>query len=177
MNYPKIRLAYRITIDNGDTAAWERYIFEDTYREYGMQQQLYNDAKNPKNTFRELLAENPKAEQLHFLTGVAAKSYVAQLKGQYYRVADVLGNMFFPFEGYRLDIINTDVTDMARHRIGITFFSPLLTYMGLVNNCFLVSKETEIQSGYDTVMFPVQPHLSICYYEGSINNDLAKPEL
>lgn len=166
MPLPKIRLAVRTVIDSNSQNPWDRYIFEDTYREYLMQQQLYNDKDNTKNTFRELLSENPKAEQLHFLTGMAAENYVGQLKGSFYRVTDVLGSTFFPFSGYRLDIINTDITDMSRHKVGITLFSPLLTYLGMVNNCYLVSLNTDDATGHETIMFAVQPQLAICYYEG-----------
>lgn len=177
MQYPKIRLAYRIVIDNASTAAWDRYVFEDTYREYLMQQQLFNTPGDAKNTFRELLSENPKATQLHFLTGMAVNSYAAQLKGSFYRLTDVLGSTFFPFTGHRLDIINTDITDISRHKIGITLYSPLLTYLGMVNDCFLVSQDTEQKAGYETLMFAVQPQLAICYYEEGTINDLAKQEL
>jgi len=166
MPYPKIRLAYRVVIDSTATQAWDRYIFEDTYREYTMQQQLFNSTEAPKNTFRELLSDNPKAEQLHFLAGMAAESYVAQLKGQFYRVADVLGTTYFPFTGYRLDIVNTDITDSSRHKVGITFYSPELVYFGIINNCYLISKDISGgHSGHETLMFPAQPMLSICYYE------------
>jgi hypothetical protein len=175
MPYPKIRLAYRVVIDNLATAAWDRYIFEDTYTEYIMQQQLFNSKENPKQTFRELLSENPKAEQLHFLTGMAAQSYVSQLKGNFYRLPDVLGTTYFPFAGYKLDIVNTDITDSSRHKVGITLFSPLFTYLGIVNNCYMVSVSTEEQAGYETVMFPVQPQLAICYYEDAIANKSVTP--
>ncbi|TRW24608.1 hypothetical protein FMM05_08835 [Flavobacterium zepuense] len=175
MPHPKIRLAYRVIIDNTATAAWDRYIFEDTYKEYLMQQQLFNNKENPRATFRELLSENPKAEQLHFLTGRAADSYVSQLKGNFYRLPDVLGTTFFPFTGYRLDIVNTDITDSSRHKVGITLFSPLLTYLGIVNNCYLVSVQTNEQSGYETVMFPIQPQLAICYYNDATPTDSLKP--
>ncbi|MFP9112530.1 hypothetical protein ACLI1A_01220 [Flavobacterium sp. RHBU_3] len=171
MPYPKIKLAYRTVIDNSATQPWDRYIFEDTHREYLMQQQLYNDKANPKATFRELLSVNPNAEKLHYLTGIAAASYVQQLKGNFYRVSDVLGTTFLPFTGYRFDIVNTDINDITRHKVGITFYSPLFTYLGMVNDCYLVSLATEDKSGYETIMFPIQPQLSICYYEeGTINN-------
>lgn len=174
MPHLKIRLAYRVIIDSSSAGAWDRYIFEDTYKEYLMQQQLFNDKETPIQTFRELLSVNPKAEQLHFLTGMAAQSYVAQLNGNFYRLQDVLGTTFFPFVNYKLDIINTDITDNSKHKIGITLFSPVFTYLGIVNNCYLVSKETDEKAGYETVMFPLQPQLSICYYEGAQLNDLEK---
>jgi hypothetical protein len=164
MNYKsKIRLAYRLVIDNTATFIWDKYVFEDTFKEYLMQQQQFNSKENPKKTFRELLAENEKANQLHFLVGIAANSYVEQLKGNFHRITDILGNNYFPFTNYRLDIINTDINDISKHKIGITFYSPLLTYLGIVENNYLISKNIENTNEFETLLFPVQPYLSICY--------------
>lgn len=161
----KIRFAYRITIDNNSSYNWDKFVFEDTYKEYLMQQQLFNSKENPKTTFRELLAENPKASQLHFLVGMAANGYVEQLKGSFHRVPDALGNHFLPFTNYQLDIVNTDINDSSKHKIGITFFSPLLLLLDTINNHYLVTSETEKENGFQTLMFAVQPGLTICYYE------------
>ncbi|HMI07449.1 MAG TPA: hypothetical protein VK528_07880 [Flavobacterium sp.] len=163
--FSRIRLAYRIEIDQTASPTWDRYVFEDTFKEYGMQHQLFNSKENPKRTFRELLAENEKAEQLHYLVGLAANSYVQQLKGKLHRVADVLGNTFFPFENYRLDIVNTDIMDVAKHKIGITFYSPLFTFIDIANNCYLVSTNMERGNGFETILFPAQKNLAICYFE------------
>jgi len=161
----KIRLAYRIVIDHNATFLWDKYVFEDTYKEYLMQHQLFNSKESPKATFRELLNENEKAVQLHFLVGMAAAGYVEQLKGNFHRVSDALGNNFFPFTNYQLDIINTDITDSSKHKIGITFYSPLLVLLDTIDNHYLVSTEVEKENGFQTLMFPFQPHLTICYYE------------
>ncbi|MEL1255552.1 hypothetical protein AAEO57_17305 [Flavobacterium sp. DGU38] len=165
MKISKIRLAYRVIIDSSSTIIWDKYVFEDTFKEYKMQSQQFNSKENPKNTFRELLSENEKASQLHFLVGIAADSYIQQLKGNFYRVSDVLGNQYFPFTNYQLDIINSDVTAISKHKIGITFYSPLLSYFGIIEGNFVVSKNIENTNGYETIMFPVQPHLSICYIQ------------
>lgn len=165
MQNENIRLAYRYVIDAQASALWDQYVFEDTYREYRMQQQLYNDAANPKATFRELLAENDKAEKLHYLTGIAAHSYVQQLKGKLPRVPDVLGKNFFPFTNYEFDLINSDVQDSARHKFGLTFYSPLLRLLDVVGNCYLVSLQTDERTQHETLMFPLQNRLSICYVE------------
>lgn len=66
MKISKIRLAYRVIIDSSSTLIWDKYVFEDTYKEYQMQSQQFNSVTDPKNTFRELLSVNEKAEQLHF---------------------------------------------------------------------------------------------------------------
>ena len=167
MEIKKIKLAYRIVIDSSSTFLWDKYVFEDTFKEYQMQSQQFNSETNPKNTFRELLAENEKAEKLHFLTGIAASGYVDQLKGNFHRVTDVLGNNYFPFINYQLDIINTDRTDSSKHKIGITFYSPLLTYFGIVEGNYLVSKNIEEANEFETIMFPVRKNLSIYYIKNN----------
>lgn len=163
MKITKIKLAYRVVIDSASTILWDKYVFEDTFKEYKMQCQQFNSESDPKNTFRELLSENQKANQLHFLTGIAASGYVDQLKGHFHRVTDVLGNDYFPFINYQLDIINTDTTDATKHKIGITFYSPLLQYFGIMQGNYLVSKNTQNTNEYETIMFAVQKNLSICY--------------
>jgi len=165
LNMTKIRLAFRIVIDSNSSFIWDKYVFEDTYKEYLLQSQLFNSKEQPKNTFRELLSENEKAHQLHFLVGMAASGYVEQLKGNFHRVSDVLGNNYFPFVNYQLDIINTDITDSSKHKIGITFYSPMLVLIEIINNCYLVSKEVKKENNFETLMFPIQNNLSICYYE------------
>ncbi|MFV0564811.1 MAG: hypothetical protein ACK5NB_03155 [Flavobacteriaceae bacterium] len=161
----KIRLAYRMVIDANAQTTWEKYIFEDTYKEYLLQHQKFNTTENLAKTFRELLSVNDKASQLHFLTGIAANGYINQLKGNLYNVPDVLGNNFFPIDGFKTDIVNTDITNISKHKIGITFFSCPLVLIDRINNCYLVSKEVEKNNGLDTLMFPFRENLSICYYE------------
>ena len=165
MKISKIRLAYRVIIDSSSTIIWDKYVFEDTFKEYKMQSQQFNSVENPKNTFRELLSENEKASQLHFLVGIAADGYIQQLKNNFYRVTDVLGNQYFPFINYQMDIVNSDITDLSKHKIGITFYSPLLSYFGIIEGNYVVSKNTENTNEYETIMFPVQPHLAICYIQ------------
>ncbi len=159
----KIQLAYRLVIDSNSSFIWDKYVFEDTYQEYLLQHQQYNSVEDPKNTFRELLAENEKANNLHYLVGIAAENYVQQLKGNLYRISDRLGNNYFPFINYRLDIVNTDITDSSKHKIGITFYSPLLTYLGIVDNHYLLSKNTDDSSEFETFMLATQNNLSVCF--------------
>ncbi|MFT3794984.1 hypothetical protein [Flavobacterium sp.] len=165
MQNAKIRLAYRIVIDANSSLLWDQYVFEDTYHEYLMQHQLYNSKELPKPTFRELLHENEKADKLHYLVGIAAHGYIQQLQGKLHRVPDKLGRNFFPFENYQLDIVNTDIKDRSKHKIGLTFFSPVLALIDTVDDCYLVSQSLETGVGIETTMFAFQPNLAVCYYE------------
>lgn len=165
MQYSKIRLAYRFVIDQQSVLVWDKYVFEDTYREYLMQCQLFEAKDLPAPTFRELLAQNDKAQQLHYLVGIAADSYVQQLKGRLYRLTDVLGKHAFPFVNYELDIINSAVADKSKHKIGMTFYSPVLTLVDILDHCYLISTDTQNTDQLQTMMFPMQPYLAVCYVE------------
>lgn len=161
----KIRLAYRLVIDANAAFLWDKYVLEDTYKEYLLQQQLFNSKEQPVATYRELISVNEKAKQLDYLVGIAANVYVQQLKGNLHRITDVLGNNFFPFVNYQLDIVNTDITDGSKHKIGITFYSPKMYWLDIVNNCYWVGKISDSESQMETLMFPLQPNLAISYYE------------
>lgn len=163
--FSKIRLAFRLVIDTNTTVNWQKYVFEDTYREYKMQQQLFNTKENPKPTFRELLYENEKAEKLHFLIGMAAEPYINQLKGNIYNLQDALGNSHLPFVNYKLDIVNTDIHDISLHKIGITFYTPLLVLVDILDGQYLLSKDTDADSQWEILSFPMHPNLAICYLE------------
>ncbi|MEO4007266.1 hypothetical protein [Flavobacterium sp. CAU 1735] len=165
MKFSKIRMAFRLVIDSSTTVTWQKYVFEDTYREYRMQQQLYNNPENPKPTFRELLYENEKAEKLHFLTGMAAEPYIRQLKGNIYELQDALGNSYLPFVNYKLDIVNTDSNDQSRHKIGITFYTPLMVLVDIVDRHYLLSTDTDATAHWEILSFPMHPNLAICYLE------------
>jgi hypothetical protein len=41
----------------------------------------------------------------------------------------------------------------------------LLTYLGIIEGNYLVSKTTDAADGFETIMFPVQGNLGICYYK------------
>lgn len=161
----QIRLAFRTIINKDSQSRWEKYVWDSTYQEFLMQSQLYNDAENPWTTFKQLLTKNEKAEQLHFLVSMAAHPYLLQWKGLTYPMPDMLGNNYLPFQNYRLDIIDSNVKDKNAHEIGITFYSPLLTLVDIIEGHYLVSASENIYEGVETTMFKMQPRLSIVYYK------------
>lgn len=165
MKKAQIRLAFRIVINKDSQSRWEKYVWDSTYQEFLMQSQLYNDAENLWTTFKQLLSKNEKAEQLHFLVSMAAHPYLLQWKGLTYPMSDVLGNNYLPFQNYRLDIIDSSVKDKNIHEIGITFYSPLLTLVDIIEGHYLVSTNENIYEGVETMMFKMQTRLSIVYYK------------
>jgi hypothetical protein len=161
----QIKLAFRIVITKDSQSRWEKFVWDSTYQEFLMQSQLYNDAENSVLTFKQLLSKNEKAEKLHFLVSMAAHPYLLQWKGLVYPMPDTLGNNYLPFNNYRLDIIDSNIKDKNAHEIGITFYSPLLTLIDIWDGHYLVSTNENITEGVETMMFKMQPRLSVVYYK------------
>ncbi|NBA87277.1 hypothetical protein GVN16_16000 [Emticicia sp. CRIBPO] len=164
----KIKLSFRIVISKNSVTKWEKLIWESTYKEFLMQSQLFSDRENPAQSFKQLLSQNEKASQLHFLVSTAAHPYVMQWKGLIYFLADNLGNNFLPFEQYRFDIIDSNIYDKQSHEIGITFTSPLLTLVDIWEGHYLVSLDENadpVNTGAETLMFKMQPRLSVSFFK------------
>ncbi|MGC4130135.1 MAG: hypothetical protein QM564_11405 [Bergeyella sp.] len=161
----KIRLAFRITIGQNPEHLWDQYVFEDTYQEYRIQHQVFNSKENPVNHYWELLAQNPAAHRIPFLLSASAENYVKQLNGEIKSLPDALGNRFFKFENYKLDIVNAHLNDASKFKIGITFFSGKLLLIDIIDNKFLLSENLNTEEILPTFMFPFHQQVSICEYE------------
>ncbi|MFP3598520.1 hypothetical protein [Chryseobacterium sp. SIMBA_029] len=161
----KIRLAFRIVIDRNSTMAWDQYIFEDTYFEYKVQHQVFDSKENPAKNYWELLEKNPHAQQIPFLMSSSVINYVSQLNGVIKSLPDVLGSTFFPVENFRLDLISSHTEDPSKHKVGLTFYTPELLLIDIINNTYLLSRDTEANSAFETFMFAFHPQVAISYYE------------
>lgn len=158
-----IRLCYRKIIDAASQKQWEKYVWEDTYRELVMQSQVYNPEKKYK-LYSELLKGVREAKQLPYLVSTAVVGYLKQLSETIPDVTNVLGKTCLPFKNYKFDIIESDLTNKANHKVGVEFISEPLMWHDTVNNCLLLS----VNETYDvndgavlTDMIAMQPFLSI----------------
>ncbi|MET3038448.1 hypothetical protein ABXT08_20360 [Chryseobacterium sp. NRRL B-14859] len=161
----KIKLAFRIVIDQTSEMIWDRYVFDDTYFEYKIQHQVFDDKENPVKNYWELLQKNPNARQIPFLLSGAASNYVSQLNGVIRSLPDVLGNTFFPFENFRLDLVSSHIEDASKHKIGLTFFTPVLLLIDIIDGKYLLSSEVGNKHGFETFMLPFHPQIAIAYYQ------------
>lgn len=157
----KVQFAFRLIIDAKTTSVWEKYVLEATYREYYLQEQLFQDINNKVDSFMDLKRLNPKAEQLHYLVGMSAIHYIEQLKGNLYQIKDNLNKNHLKFINFEIDIINSSNKNFHEHKIGITFYTQQYYYFGEVNNCYLVAENTENLDFIQTMMIPNRPFFSI----------------
>lgn len=161
----KIRLAFRITIDQNSEHLWDKYVFEDTYNEYRIQHQVFNSNEKPVNYYWELLAQNPNAYKIPFLLSAASENYIKQLNGEIKSLPDVLCNQFFTFENYKLDLVSAHLKDASKFKIGITFFSKKLLLIDIIDQKFLLSENLNKEEVLSTYMLAFHPQISICEYE------------
>ncbi|MBD2755099.1 hypothetical protein [Spirosoma validum] len=164
-----IRLSYRKIIDATSQKLWDKYVFDDTYMEFYMQAQSYNQ-ENKYTTFQELLDNVPNADRLHNQTSAAAIGYIRQLNGLIPEVANTSGKLCLPFTQFKFEIIQSHVQNKEAHRIAIIFFSEPLTWLDTIDNTLLITygdQREVIQEGkaIDTDMIILQPYLSISSFQ------------
>ncbi|TCD19857.1 hypothetical protein EZ456_20330 [Pedobacter psychrodurus] len=161
MSRKVITLCYRKVIDTTNANAWDKFVHEDSFAEFKMQAQFYNEEQR-FTTFAEMLLHVPEAEKLHFLVSAAITGYLRQLNGIIPDILDNLGRRFLTFENFKFEIINSDINDIEKHKIAINFFSKPLIWHDTISNQLLVSqfKETNEEEAF-TNLFQIQPFVSI----------------
>lgn len=151
-----IRFCYRKIIDTSSSTAWERLIAEDSYTEFKMQCQRFNEG-GKYSSFGEMLYNNPSAEQLHFLTSAAAAGYVKQLNNKIPDVQNTLGKTFLPFSNFKFEIINSDTKDKTKHRVAVSFYSNPVQWITTVGNAMVIAVNNTVENGElltDTFVMP-----------------------
>lgn len=156
-----IRLCYRKIIDSSATRPWDKFVFEDSYTEFLMQSQLYNQEKK-YTSFGELVMHVPNAEKLHFLVSAAVIGYLQQLHGKIPDLTNNLGKLFLPFKNFRFEIINSDIKDKSKHQVAVNFFTDHLIWHDTINNQLLLSVPGNTENGEIlTELFTLPPFVSI----------------
>lgn len=159
----EITLCYRKIINSSSNGAWEKLVFEDSFNEFKMQAQYYNQEKK-HHTFAQLLHDVPQAEKLHFLVSAAVVNYIKQLNGTIPDITNNLGLLFLKFNNFRFEIINSDIRDINKHAVAINFYSEELAYIDQIGNYLLTAKANQANENGTHVltdMFTLSPFLTI----------------
>jgi hypothetical protein len=157
-----IRINYRKIIDASSQKAWDKYVFESSYKEFLMQAQFYNQDKK-YSTFADLLINTPGSEKLHFLVSSSIVGYLGQLNGKIPDVLNNLGKHFLEFKNYQFEIINSDVNNNSAHQVAITFYSEALIWHKTIDNYILISPVNgeNTADGVLTDLLQLQPFFCI----------------
>lgn len=163
-----IKIAIRQVIDASSTGDFERKVFHDSYCEFLLQAQSYNQ-DNRFQTFREILDNNPKANSLHYKVGFAIGLFVKELNGAMPGVHDTLGNSL-AFAGHRFEIISSNVTQKAAHRVALIYESAPLILLHVAGEYLLLTKENFTGQPLATFVVKLREDLSVTEYQ-EINDD------
>jgi hypothetical protein len=155
-----IILCYRKIIDINSTKAWDKLVFEDSYKEFKMQAQNFNPAQK-YNTFAELIHHVKAAEKLHFLVSGAIINYLRQLNDLVPDIVNNIGKQFLTFKQFKFEIINADLRTIDKHSIAINFYSEPLIWHDTIASYLLTSKAVKTEADVLTDMFAIQPFLTI----------------
>ncbi|MDB5242711.1 MAG: hypothetical protein JWP57_3336 [Spirosoma sp.] len=164
-----VQLSYCKIIDSSSSTPWEKVVFDETYQEFFMQAQLYNQ-ENKYQTFQELLDNVDKAERLHYLTSRAALGYLKQLNQTIPNVVNAFRQVCLPFTQFKFEILASNVTRKETHKIAIYFYSNPLTWIDTIDGQLLVAygdQRAALQAGeqVNTDLIALQPYLSIWSYQ------------
>jgi hypothetical protein len=164
-----IRICYNKTIDSTPSSLWEKYVFEDTYKEFIMQAQQFDQQRKYK-TFQEILKNVPHAEQMHYLVSTAAIGYIRQLNERVPNVVNTQGNLCLPFKNFKFEIIQSHIENKNLHRIAIYFYSEPLVWVDTIDQYLVVAmaeKLNDLNEGkeVETETFALRPNLSISSFQ------------
>lgn len=164
-----IKLSYRKIIDAASTGMWDKHVFADTHREFYMQAQFF-DQQNKYSTFREIVENIPKADQMHYLVSTAAVGYIRQLNERIPDVINPFGKLVIPFKNFRFEIIQSHRKNKEHHKVAIYFYSDTLTWIDSLDHHLLVAigdKFDALNKGHEveTETVLLKPGLTICSYQ------------
>lgn len=147
MQSKTIRLSYKKTIDAAAKNQWEKKVFEDTYSEFLLQAQLYTGSQ-AHSIFTQLAADTAKADKINFLVSSVVGGHLKQLSSIMPDVVNSMGSLFVPFKHYRFQVLESDTSNKASHKIAIYFISePLLWHACIGDQLLLSAGITDVNDG------------------------------
>lgn len=164
-----IKLALRKVIDAQTSGHWEQQVFADTYREYYLQAQQY-DQQRQYATFQDMLRHVPRAADIHYLVSTAAVGYLRQLEEKLPNVYNTLGQRCVPFKHFRFDVLQSSMTDKNIHQVSITFYSNPLLWIDTIGTQLVWADATALPAwqrgeAIDTHQINLTPVLGIVSHQ------------
>ncbi len=171
-----VKLVYSKIIDAGSAGVWNKNVFADTHREFFMQAQQF-DQPGRFQTFQEILANIPQAENMNYLVSTAAAGYLKQLNGKFPDVLNTLGKTCVPFRNFRFEVIQSHRSNKALHKVAIHLYSDPLTWIDTIDRLFIFGTDSERESllndgETETHSIVLLPNVGICSFR---NFTVTKP--
>ncbi|MCJ8211988.1 hypothetical protein MUY27_19880 [Mucilaginibacter sp. RS28] len=155
-----IELHYRKVITINTSGAWEKLVFEDSFTEFKLQAQNFT-VGTAYTSYAQLQRHVPQAAQLSARVTPAVNGYVKQLDGLIPDVLNNIGKRFLRFDQYQFELINSDITDKAKHQVAVNFYSRRLRWYKTIANLLLVSEMDEDAGAKQTNLFALPLYVNI----------------
>jgi hypothetical protein len=162
-----IKIAYKQVIDSASKSTFEKNILTASYEEYKMKQQAYN-ADGSITTFTALKAKDGRANSLHYKSGFAVGGFIETLKNKIIILQDN-DEQVFAFDVFRFEILESDTTNIALHKVAIHYISATLTLFEIIGNYLLLANgdytAENSSNSIETFLVKVQPGMTITSYQ------------
>ncbi|HVM90256.1 MAG TPA: hypothetical protein VMT76_18850 [Puia sp.] len=158
-----IKLSYKHIIDSNSETEFEKNVFNDSYAEFLMQSQIYNPEKN-FHTFEQMVANNPKANSLHYKVGFAIGLYVKSLNNIIPNLKDSLGVMDIPFDKFQFHITASDISRKTGHKVAIIYRTGTMTLFDIIGENLVLANGDHVAEKDEfvsTFILKMQPELSV----------------
>lgn len=138
-----IKLAYRQVIDRSMTTGFAKGVLKASHDEFLLKSQAYNREGKFK-TFTEMVANDGRANSLHYKCGFAIGQWIKALNG---RIPGVLDGAHkpVPFILHRFELLESDTLDGNTHRAAIIYETDVYTWFGTIGNQLVIASGNVIQ--------------------------------
>lgn len=167
----KITLASRHVINAESKTVFEQQVWHASYQEYLLKSQAYNPEGKFK-TFTELKAHDGRAHSLHYKSGFAVDGFIAALQKRIPQLCTTLDEPVH-FCNYAFEVLESDITNMQKHAIAITYYTAPLLLHAVFGDHLLLSADDMNNPGNQvaaTWLLTLQHHLSINSYTPVLKN-------
>ena len=164
-----INLSFRQYIDDNSVGSFEQSVLYASYNEFLLKSQAYNPGMKC-STFSEMVANDIRANSLHYKCGFPVSPYIDSLKNRIPVLSDNGGNPI-KFVNRQFHIVESDVTDFKRHKVAITYMTDIMTLVDTIGDYLVLAYGNKAESILswqteliDTFLLKVVPGLSVCNY-------------
>ena len=164
-----IKIACRQVIDATSADVFEKNILNASYNEFLLKSQAYN-LEGKFTTFGEIKANDGRANSLHYKAGFSIDHFITALNKNIPGVKDALGKNI-QFETYKFEVIESDITDISKHKVAVIYFTEILTLLDNLEDNLLLSlgdKTKELAGSEiieDTFLLKMVADISISSYQ------------
>ncbi len=164
-----INLSFKQYLNPNTEDAFERAVIEASYKEFVERSKVYNPEMAYK-TFSEIVESDGKANSLHYKCGLAISPCVDGLKSRIPVLTDNAGN-HIKFVNRQFHILESDITDISKHRVSITYLTDLMTLLDNIGEYLVLAYGNKAEcllnwqgELIDTFLLKMVPGLSVCNY-------------